>query len=152
MKENIETDIKIALDRFLDNKDINSAIFIVEQFILGNYILVGGKRKIPKECLRYILSEYKRIQKENEELRAKLDKDTHILQNELDLTNADKINNYIPVQKVKEKIEELDIEISACEYDDSDSEEYKQEVEKNKAELLIARKVLQQLLESEEEK
>lgn len=108
MKENIETDIKIALDRFLDNKDINSAIFIVEQFILGNYILVGGKRKIPKECLRYILSEYKRIQKENEELRAKLDKDTHILQNELDLTNADKINNYIPVQKVKNKIELLE--------------------------------------------
>lgn len=50
------------------------------------------------------------------------------------------------------KLKELDIEISACEYDDSDSEEYKQEVEKNKAELLIARKVLQQLLESEEEK
>lgn len=45
-----------------------------------------------------------KLQKENEELKAKWDKDTHILQNELDLTNADKINNYIPVQKVKDKI------------------------------------------------
>ena len=51
-----------------------------------------------------ILSDYKRVLKENEELKAKWDKDTHILQNELDLTNADKINNYIPVQKVKDKI------------------------------------------------
>ena len=91
------------------------------------------------------------LKKENEELRAKWNKDTHILQNELDLTNADKINNYIPVQKVKEKIKELDIEISTCEYADDDSEEYKQEVEKDKAELLIAKKVLQQLLEESEE-
>ena len=59
--------------------------------------------------------------------------------------------NYIPVQTIKAKIEELDIEISTCEYADDDSEEYKQEVEKNKAELLIAKKVLQQLLEESEE-
>ncbi len=59
-------------------------------------------------ALEHILSEYKRVLKENEELRAKWDKDTHILQNELDLTNADKINNYIPIQKLKDKIEELE--------------------------------------------
>ena len=58
--------------------------------------------------------------------------------------------NYIPIQKVKGKIEELDIEISTCEYADDDSEEYKQEVEKDKAELLMAKKVLQQLLEESE--
>ena len=51
-----------------------------------------------------ILNLIEKLQKENEELKAKWDKDTHILQNELDLTNADKINNYIPVQKVKDKI------------------------------------------------
>ena len=55
----------------------------------------------------------------------------------------------ISVSLVKGKIEELDIEISTCEYADDDSEEYKQEVEKNKAELLIAKKVLQQLLGSD---
>ena len=49
-----------------------------------------------------------KLQKENEELRAKWDKDTHILQNKLDYANADKINNYIPVSLVEEKIEELD--------------------------------------------
>ncbi len=70
MKENsIEEDIKIALDKFLDNKDIDSAILIVEKFILGNYILVGGNRgNIVRDSLRYILSEHKRVLKENEEL------------------------------------------------------------------------------------
>ena len=64
----------------------------------------------------------------------------------------DILKNYVPVQTIKAKIEELDIEISTCEYADDDSEEYKQEVEKNKAELLMAKKVLQQLLESEGKK
>ena len=59
-------------------------------------------------------------------------------------------HDYISKQKIEAKIEELDIEISACEYADDDSEEYKQEIEKNKAELLMAKKVLHQLLESEE--
>lgn len=54
---------------------------------------------------KVLLNLIEKLQKENEELRAKWDKDTHILQNELDLTNADKINNYIPVQKVKDKME-----------------------------------------------
>ena len=120
MKENsIEEDIKIALDKFLDNKDIESAIFIVKKFILGNYVLVGGRKNIVKDSLRYILSDYKRVlkenedfkdteclvkryfklkdtntylKKENEELKAKWDKDTHILQNELDYANADRID------------------------------------------------------------
>ena len=43
----------------------------------------------------------------NKELEEKWDKDTHKLQNDLDLANADKINNYIPVSLVEEKIEEL---------------------------------------------
>ena len=63
----------------------------------------------------------------------------------------DILKNYVPVQTIKAKIEELDIEISTCEYADDDSEEYKQEVEKDKAELLMAKKVLQQLLEESEE-
>ena len=39
-----------------------------------------------------ILSDYKRVLKKNEELKAKWDKDTHILQNELDYANADRID------------------------------------------------------------
>lgn len=38
------------------------------------------------------------------ELEEKWYKDTHKLQNDLDLANADKINNYIPVSLVEEKI------------------------------------------------
>ena len=70
-----------------------------------------------------------------------------IIRDELD----EYVNNSISVQTIKAKIEELDIEISTCEYADDDSEEYKQEVEKNKAELLMTKKVLQQLLEESEE-
>ena len=67
---------------------------------------------------KVLLNLIEKLQKENEELRAKWDKDTHILQNELDLTNADKINNYIPVQKVKDKIEELNDESHEEELED----------------------------------
>lgn len=38
-----------------------------------------------------ILSDYKRVLKENEELKAKYDKDTHTLQNQLDIANADRV-------------------------------------------------------------
>lgn len=74
MKENsIEEEIKIALDKFLDNKDKDSAILIVEKFILGNYILIrGGRTNIVKDSLRYILSDYKRVLKENEQLRTEV--------------------------------------------------------------------------------
>lgn len=95
MKENsIEEDIKIALDKFSDNKDIDSAILIVEKFILGNYILRGGRKNIVKDSLRYILSDYKRALKENEEYSK-----------QLDLDYVDK--NYISKQKIKDEIEEL---------------------------------------------
>ena len=76
----------------------------------------ANKNKINKseeliEIQETILSDYKRVLKENEKLKAKWDKDTHKLQNELDLTNADKINNYIPVQKVKDIIDRIDYDI-----------------------------------------
>lgn len=63
-RSSIEKDIKIALDKFSDNKDIDSAILIVEKFILGNYILRGGRKNIVKDSLRYILSDYKKLQEE----------------------------------------------------------------------------------------
>ena len=67
-KNSIEEDIKIALDKFSDNKDIDSAILIVEKFILGNYILRGGRKNIVKDSLRYILSDYKKVLERNEVL------------------------------------------------------------------------------------
>lgn len=85
MKENsIEEDIKIALDKFSDNKDIDSAILIVEKFILGNYILRGGRKNIVKDSLRYILSDYKRALKEAERYKNmyKAEHEIHLVRNE----------------------------------------------------------------------
>lgn len=97
--------------------------------------------------LEHILSDYKKVLKmnevllkENEKLKAKWDKDTHKLQNELDLTNADKINNYIPVQKVKDKIEEIQ--------EDKTSKYYYMFLEDRDLEYTV--KILQELLEGEE--
>ena len=144
MKENsIEEEIKIALDKFLDNKDKDSAILIVEKFILGNYILIrGGRTNIVKDSLRYILSDYKRVLKENEELKNAI--------NVVNKEKADWIRAYqeekdkqllkssIPVQKVKDKIrknEEI-IDIS------NDGDLIHELFQKNK--------VYEELLESEE--
>lgn len=155
---------------------------------------------------------YFKLQKDNEELRAKWDKDTHILQNKLDYANADRIdlaqqnkelrkeneelknnirknenelefdvncdwialqkmldeseksNEYIsyknekwikekyciPIQKIKAKIEELDIAISECIYLDDDDKAYKKAVKKDKLCLLNQKRALQELLEGRE--
>lgn len=125
-----------------DEIDRNRAIELIEG---GNGHLVYNEN-------------YFKLQKENEELKSKNKTLEELLQENLyelykyykELAGAYQ-GNCIPVQTIKAKIEELDIEISACEYADDDSEEYKQEVEKDKAELLMAKKVLQQLLDESEE-
>ena len=106
-----------------------------------------GITTVPCEWVYDFLSDYKRVLKinevllkENEELREKWDKDTHILQNELDLTNVDKTNNYIPVQKVKDKIEEIDKIYNDIPEDEGNFA---------KAILIKEKQVLQELLEGE---
>ena len=101
MKENsIEEEIKIALDKFLDNKDKDSAILIVEKFILGNYILRGGRTNIVKDSLRYILSDYKRTLKENEILKEEKEQAWE------EWNNLEQ-GSYETEQKLKQEIEEL---------------------------------------------
>lgn len=56
------------------------------------------------------------------------------------------MENSIAKEKVKDKIEELDIAILECKYDD-DVEEYKNDVEKEKRILLIKKSALEELLE-----
>ncbi len=56
----------------------------------------------------------------------------------------------IPIQKIKAKIEELDIAISECIYLDEDDEKYKKAVEKDKLCLLNQKRALQELLEGRE--
>ena len=94
--------------------------------------------KLTQYGKRLLVENIEKLQKENEELRAKWNKDTHILQNQLDLANADRINNYIPVQKVKDKIEEIDKEIK---YEENERVVIYLHKQKN---------ILQELLESEE--
>ncbi len=94
------------------------------------------------QALKTVLNELDRLQKENEEL-----KKFHIQDNKhLDFI----MKNSITVQKVKAKIEELNIAISECEYLDDDDERYKKAVEKDKLCLLNQKRILKQLLESEE--
>lgn len=165
MKENsIEEDIKIALDKFSDNKDIDSAILIVEKFILGNYILRGGRKNIVKDSLRYILSDYKRalkinevLLKENEGLKEyiaiapnldemtatkyrNIQQDAYIQGRAEKQQKAEQVihENYIPKQKIKDKIEEINKMIA---------------YEHNNAVIIQLgkqKRVLQKLLESEE--
>lgn len=54
-----------------------------------------------------IFRDYKRVLKENEELRAKWDKDTHILQNKLDYANADRIDLAQQNKELRKENEEL---------------------------------------------
>ena len=68
----------------------------LKRLFYANALTQYGKRKI----IEYYEQRIK-------ELEEKWDKDTHKLQNALDLANADKINNYIHVSLVEEKIEEL---------------------------------------------
>lgn len=127
MKENsIEEDI-ILLKDFTEGNFKRDKL----EHYKGSYKMGYFYYKDIQQAIEHILSDYKRVlkeneellevkvsasahnrilelEKENEELREKWDKDTHILQNELDLTNADKINNYIPIQKVKDILEQKD--------------------------------------------
>lgn len=127
-----------------------------------------------KEAIEHILTDYKKILKENEELKNNTRKnEQNSLEFDVDgdwaelkkiLNKSRKTNEYImyngekwikekyciPIQKLKEIIEELDIEISECEYLDDDDEKYKKAVEKDKLCLLNQKRVLKRLLESEE--
>lgn len=58
-------------------------------------------------AMQHILSAYRRVLKENEKLRVKWDKDTHILQNKLDYANADRIDLAQQNKELRKENEEL---------------------------------------------
>lgn len=72
--------------------------------ILGEHC--DGSRNVAY-AMQHILSAYRRVLKENEKLRVKWDKDTHILQNELDYTNADRIDLAQQNKELRKENEEL---------------------------------------------
>ena len=146
MKENIEEDIKIL-------ENMNDGYTFKDCDICNNYnekTKQCDKHKCMElQAIEHILSDYKRVLKINEVLLKENEelKKFHIQDNKhLDFI----MKNSITVQKVKAKIEELNIAISECEYLDDDDERYKKAVEKDKLYLLNQKRILKQLLESEE--
>lgn len=99
-------------------------------------ITLGIDCEFDVNILDTLLNIIKKLQKENEELRAKWDKDTHILQNKLDYANADRIDlaqqnkelkqdYYNLINKIENKIDRFDYEFEkAKRQNDKDKSDY----------------------------
>lgn len=113
---------------------------------------------------------FEKLEKENEELKNNIRKNENELEFDVNcdwialqkmLDESEKSNEYISyknekwikekyciqIQKIKAKIEELDIAISECIYLDEDDEKYKKAVKKDKLCLLNQKRALQELLD-----
>lgn len=160
MKNSIEEDIK-DIEKYISftskrenfshdtdwnwNKDLANKI----EHILSDYKRVLQENEYMHNELDKQQTKINKYAKENEELKSNNEKYIIHLTDEQYKTvieNAQNDINQKLIQKVKDKIEELDIAILECEYSDDDSEEYKKEVEKDKLELLKQKSILQELL------
>lgn len=92
-----------------------------------------------------ILNLIEKLQKENEELRAKWDKDTHILQNKLDYANADRIDL---AQQNKESRKENEKLNNRCRNLDKEAQAYLEELAGDNT---LTRRTIKQLQEENEE-
>lgn len=158
LKENeeakaIEKDYNMLKEYYKEQNEVNAKFIPVQKVkdkikeILknGEYrIIFEGDAEFPDEATiitaqKYLkLEKVQKLQRENERLKKQ---------------NKIMCDEYCPqMQKIKAKIEEIDIAILECEYSDDDSEEYKKEVEQDKLELLKQKRILQELLEKEENK
>ena len=133
MKENIKEDIKRIsnLIGYIENADYVDAsqCFDAEDI----------------QAIDHILSDYKRILKENEKLKALDSSNSKMIANmsKRHFQDREKIRNSIPIQKVKDKIEELKKKVEEL----TDDKGYW-----GGSDLLEQIKVLQELIESEERK
>lgn len=134
--------------------------YIDRAYSCNNYYSVWDLK-----CIEILLSDYKRVLEENEELKEKRKKkniEPVLIGNKMyfidkglyeDLLNDIK-NNYVPVQKIKEKIEKLTKEEQ--ELQNSISEEEREEysdanISYGLMNIDIRRSVLKELLEESEE-
>ncbi|MEI3357036.1 MAG: hypothetical protein V8R81_08670 [Clostridia bacterium] len=108
MRNSIEEDIKIV-----ENYLANSAMNEIDSNFFKNSGWETVDLEIPKS-MQHILSDYKRVLKENEELkRLVAQKNGYTKKLEEDL--FENCSNYvIPVQKVKDKIEEYKKMLLSC--------------------------------------
>ena len=174
MENSIEEAVK-TMEHWVEyeknNKDkINKAdeLIYIQEIILSDYKRVLKENEILKEEKEQAWEEWnnleqgsygteqklkqqiKELRKENEELKFEERRRTIGKYGDAEIHNViNKIlsNDYIPIQKIKGKIEELDIAISECIYLDEDDEKYKKAVEKDKLCLLNQKRALQELLD-----
>lgn len=74
----------------MKENSIEEDIEELKRLLYRNELTKYGKRKLINYYERQE-KDYKRLLKENEELKEKYDKDTHTLQNQLDIANADRV-------------------------------------------------------------
>ena len=92
-----------------------------------------------------LLNLIEKLQKENEELRVKWDKDTHILQNKLDYANADRIDLAQQNKELRKENEELN---NRCRNLDKEAQAYLEELAGDNT---LTRRTIKQLQEENEE-
>lgn len=110
--------------------------------ILGEHC--DGSRNVAY-AMQHILSAYRRVLKENEKLRVKWDKDTHILQNKLDYANADRIDLAQQNKGLRKENEELN---NRCRNLDKEAQAYLEELAGDNT---LTRRTIKQLQEENEE-
>lgn len=103
-----------------------------------------------RNAIQGLLDLYEKEKEEKEKFKKALGKRITYC-NELEKDLFENCSKYvISKDKIKAKIEEIDIEIQCCEYADDDTEEYKQDIEKEKRRLLRDKAVLEELLKESE--
>lgn len=124
-----------------NNKDkINKAdeLINIQETILSDY------KRVLKEN-EQLSTEVNSLKKENEELKAKWDKDTHILQNKLDYANADRIDLAQQNKELRKENEELN---NRCRNLDKEAQAYLEELAGDNT---LTRRTIKQLQEENEE-
>lgn len=116
--------------------------------ILENYIREWNDTDVA-QTLQNLIARYKELEDKNKTLETLLQGNLYQMYLYYKELAGRYQANSISKDKVKEKIEELDIQISECEYADDDIEERKQDIEKEKRLLLRDKKTLQDLLGEE---
>lgn len=155
----IEEDIKIVeklintmkSDRELFNEKTDKEIYTffinALEHILSDYKRVLKENEILKEEKEQAWEEWNNLEQESYETEQKLKQQIKELQKENEELKKDYYN---VINKIENKIDILDIAISECIYIDDDDEKYKKAVEKDKLCLLNQKRALQELLEGRE--
>lgn len=159
MENSIEEDIKIVeklintmkSDRELFNEKTDKEIYTffinALEHILSDYKRVLKENEILKEEKEQAWEEWNNLEQGSYETEQKLKQQIKELRKENEELKKDYYN---VINKIENKIDILDIAISECIYIDDDDKAYKKAVKKDKLCLLNQKRALQELLEGRE--